>query len=126
MNMNINSCDILRSVLVRVVWPLHPAEAGGDGDLALGPLGPLLPRLLSVLGPAARRAAQPRGEGRAVLARAGRQLRGEGRAAAAADPGSVERVLYHRKHTSGPLLTICGLKVLPISTTDLQTIRIFT
>ena len=101
--------DILRSVLVGVVRPLHPAEAGGDGDLALGPLGPLLPRL----GPAARRAPQPRGEGRAVLARAGRQLRGEGRAAAA-DPGRVERVLYHRKHTSGPLLSICGLKTLPI------------
>ena len=125
MNMNINTYNIVRSVLVRVVRPLHPAEAGGDGDLALGPLGPLLPRLLSVLGPAARRAAQPRGEGRAVLARAGRQLRGEGRAAAA-QPGSVKRVLYHRKHTSGPLISICGLKVLPISTTDLQTIRIFT
>ena len=105
--------NIVRSVLVRVVRPLHPAEAGGDGDLALGPLGPLLPRLLPVLGPAARRAAQPRGEGCAVLARAGRQLRGEGRAAA--DPGRVERVLYHRKHTSGSLLiSICGLKALPI------------
>ena len=117
--------DILWSVLVGVVRPLHPAEAGGDGDLALGPLGPLLPRLLPRLGPAARRAPQPRGEGRAVLARAGRQLRGEGRAAAA-QPGRVERVLYHRKHTSGPLLSICGLNTLPIPQVCLQAIRIFT